>query len=142
METCDTSLVPPWQWAVLTILQEARNQTYDGMIAVAEVIRNRMDSKFYSDGSVVGTVLRDRQFSGWNNSDPNRIICGKYSLDDPRVVQAIRAWKTAINNKTDLTSGALFYHARTMSPFPDWSKDASIMRTTMIGDHIFYRKVS
>ena len=142
MDNCQVELIEPWKWAVLTILQEARNQTLDGMIGVAEVIRNRTEKGFYSDGTIIGTVLKDRQFSGWNASDPNRIICGKYSLDDPRVSMAIKAWKLAINNRTDLTGGAFFYHTRMMSPFPDWASSPGIIKTTMIGDHIFYKKVS
>jgi spore germination cell wall hydrolase CwlJ-like protein len=140
--TCSIPLVPPSLWAIMTILHEARNQSLNGMIGVAEVIRNRTEQKFFSDGTVISTVLRDRQFSGWNNQDPNRIICGKLEIDDPLVVMATKAWKIAINNNTELTSGALFYHSKHMDPFPDWSKDPSMEVTTTIEDHIFYRKKS
>ena len=142
LDNCDLSLVPPWIWAVQTILHEARNQTLDGMIGVAEVIRDRTNQKFYSDGTIVSTALRDRQFSGWNASDPNRIICGKLQLDHPMVVMAMKAWRMCISNKTELTGGALFYHAKNMPVYPTWSKSPEIVRTTEIGDHIFYKKVS
>jgi spore germination cell wall hydrolase CwlJ-like protein len=108
------------------------------MLGVAEVIRNRTVSKFYSDGSVIDTVLKPYQFSGWNTNDINRVICGKVEMDNPLVSLALKAWKTALNNKTELTSGAVFYHSRFMTPFPDWTNN--VVRTTVIGDHIFYRE--
>ena len=140
--TCNVSLVPDWQWAVMTILQEARSQTLDGMIGVAEVIRDRTKSKFYSNGTVISTVLWPYQFSGWNTKDPNREICGKMELDNPLVIMAIRAWRIANNNFTSLTGGALFYHASSMNPFPDWATSGEVEKTTQIQDHIFYRKVT
>ena len=135
-------LVHPDIWAILTILQESRNQTFDGMLGVAEVIRNRTKSKFYSDGSIISTILMPKQFSGWNTNDPNRIICGKLKTDNEHVILATKAWKIANENNTDLTSGAFFYHAKTMKVYPEWSKSPKIARTTIIGDHIFYKKVS
>jgi spore germination cell wall hydrolase CwlJ-like protein len=125
----------------MTILQEARSQTLDGMIGVAEVIRDRTKSKFYSNGTVISTVLWPYQFSGWNTKDPNREICGKMEMDNPLVIMAIRAWKIANNNFTSLTGGALFYHARTMNPFPDWASSPEMEKTTQIQDHIFYKRV-
>jgi len=139
---CQVSLVPEWQWAVMTILQEARSQTLDGMIGVAEVIRDRTRSKFYSNGTVISTVLWPYQFSGWNTKDPNREICGKMEMDNPLVIMAIKAWKLALNNNTNLTGGALFYHAISMNPFPTWSSSPEMEKTTQIQDHIFYRKVN
>jgi hypothetical protein len=140
LDNCQVELIEPWKWAVMTILQESRNQSLDGMIGVAEVIRNRTNQKFYSNGTVISTVLWPYQFSGWNTKDPNREICGKMELDNPLVGLAIKAWKIANNNSTSLTSGALFYHARTMNPYPDWVKD--MILTTTIQDHLFYREGS
>jgi len=136
---CDTQLTPDWIWAVMTILQEARNQNLDGMIAVAEVIRNRAQAKFFSDGTIIGTVLNPYQFSGWNTKDPNRLICGKLTYDNPMTQQAMKAWRLAIMNNTEMTSGALYYHTKQMSPFPDWAKSGKLAVTATIGDHIFYK---
>ena len=138
-DTCDVELVPPWIWAVMTILQEARNQSFDGMLGVAEVIRDRTKARFYSDGSVISTVLFPFQFSGWNTRDQNRIICGKMELANPKVQDAIRAWRMCNTNNTETVGGALFYHSKHMKNYPSWSKVFPV--TAIIQDHIFYKKV-
>lgn len=137
---CDLSIVPEWMWGLMTVLQEARNQNLDGMIAVAEVIRDRTLQRFYSDGTVSGTVLHPYQFSGWNSKDPNRVICSTITWDDPRVQMAVKAWNIAVKNKTNVAGGALFYHSKHMSPFPDWALSPTMKVTARVGDHIFYRE--
>ena len=52
----------------LTVLGEARNQPYQGKVAVAQVVRNRMDAK---DMTVAQVVLAPWQFSSFNPGDPN-----------------------------------------------------------------------
>jgi len=59
-------LVSDDAWAILTVLQEADASPQEERIAVAEVIRDRAKLKYNSDGSIVGTVLKAGQFSGWN----------------------------------------------------------------------------
>jgi hypothetical protein len=49
----------------LCIWDEAANQPYEGKVAVALVIRNRMAAHYASDGTVSGTVLHQDQFSGF-----------------------------------------------------------------------------
>ena len=94
--------------AVVTIWQEARGESFEGKVAVAEVIRNRQQALVHSDGSVPGTVLKDRQFSGWNSTDPNRVPSAKLD-DDDAIVQACRlAWETA-KTGSNLAKGATFY---------------------------------
>ena len=58
-------LIPEDKLAILTIAQEALAEPFEGKLAVAEVIRNRMKQRYMSDGTVEGTVLRAWQFSGW-----------------------------------------------------------------------------
>lgn len=54
----------------LTIYGESRGEPIEGQIAVACVIRNRINnSKTYND-----ICLAPKQFSCWNEHDPNRII--------------------------------------------------------------------
>lgn len=59
------------------IADEAANQPYEGKVAVARVIRNRMALKYESDGTVEGTVLKHFQFSGFWFS----MVKGKYKED-------------------------------------------------------------
>lgn len=47
----------------LNVYQEAGGESDDGKAAVARIVKNRMAHKFFSDGTVYGTVLAKDQFS-------------------------------------------------------------------------------
>jgi len=47
----------------LCIWTEARGEMYEGKVAVARVIANRMAQRYESDGTIAGTVLAPNQFS-------------------------------------------------------------------------------
>lgn len=49
----------------LCIWTEARGEPYEGVVAVARVIANRIALKYESDGTVVGTILKRDQFSAF-----------------------------------------------------------------------------
>jgi cell wall hydrolase len=133
-------LVNPAVWAVLTIDQEARGESFEGKLAVAEVIRNRTLRKYQSDGTVQGTVLKPYQFSGWNTSDPNRAIAARRAAVTGQMAEAILAWQTAVVESTDVAKGALLYHADHVSPA--WAAHATIRKLTKIGAHTFYTDVT
>ncbi len=135
---CDLSIIPDYIWGIMTLAQEARGESLDGMIGVAEAIRNRANTKFFSDGTIRGTVLKPNQFSGWNTNDPNRVTCASLTWDDPVTIQALKAWNIAINNKTELTDGAVMFHADYVSP--DWSKSPEFIFTCKIGKTLFYKR--
>ena len=59
--------------AALTIYLEAQGESFAGKMAVAAVIRNRMNHKYHSDGTVSGTVLRAKQFEPWIGRSPGEI---------------------------------------------------------------------
>lgn len=70
----------------LCVYEEARGEIDDGKAAVARIIKNRMKQKFFSDGTIQGTVLRKDQFS-WAWFD---MVNGKYTrvcstLDEAKV---------------------------------------------------------
>src|SRR5512144_1182232 len=52
---CMLPVIEDWQWIVETILQEASSETFKGMVMIAEVIRDRAETKYNSDGTIVGT---------------------------------------------------------------------------------------
>lgn len=131
----DMRLIPDTALAVVTIYQEARNQSHEGRVAVAEVIRNRMKAKYSSDGTVAGTVARKWQFSGWNTEDPNRVPSLKIDDDDPLVKECMRAWLEANNNGTNLAKGAVLYYSSDIPP-PGWSTRAR--KVAEIGKHLFF----
>ena len=58
----------------LTIYLEARGESFAGKMAVAAVIRNRMNHKYHSDGTVKGTVLRAKQFEPWIRRSPEEVL--------------------------------------------------------------------
>ncbi|HTM09558.1 MAG TPA: cell wall hydrolase [Verrucomicrobiae bacterium] len=120
--------------AAITIWQEARGEPYEGKLAVAEVIRNRMRERYASDGTVAGTVLRPKQFSGWNSDDTNRIPSLKIDDNDPIAAECIRAWKEATEKNTCVAKRALLYYAPALA-LPGWAKGC--LEVARIGRHAF-----
>lgn len=127
-------LIPDTALAAITIWQEARGEPYEGKLAVAEVIRNRMRERYASDGTVAGTVLRPRQFSGWNSEDVSRIPSLKIDDGDPIVAECIRAWKEATEKNTHIAKRALLYYAPALA-LPGWAKGS--LEVARIGRHVF-----
>ena len=123
--------------AVITIWQEARGESYDGKVAVAEVIRNRMKEKYSSDGTVAGTVAKPYQFSGWLPKDPSLIPSLKLDDENPIVQECRQAWLEANTNGTNYAKGALLYLNRAAVPIlPNWVKNSD--KVAEIGHHTFY----
>jgi len=128
-------LVSADTWAALTIWQEARGESHEGRVAVAEVIRNRMRLRYSSDGTVEGTVLRAYQFSGWNTKDPNRVACAALDANDTTVADCTRAWDEA--KTSNLTLGAVLYYAPAgVTETPAWAKPGRLL--AVIGRHHFF----
>lgn len=122
--------------AAVTIWQEARGESYEGKLAVAEVIRNRMNKKYTSDGTVPGTVLRPFQFSGWNTGDPNRIPSMRIREEDFTVKDCMRAWEAATFDKTQTVNGAVLYYAPKVVSEPSWAKNC--IKVAEVGNHLFF----
>ena len=128
---------------------EAGNQPLIGMIAVGEVITNRIKSDKYPD--TICEVVHQGPVSQWwlenhNKKVPIRNQCQfSYYCDgkvedtydggnwDDSVFAAVLT--TGQNRMIDITSGATHYHANYVSPY--WSK--VMTRTVTIEDHLFYK---
>jgi spore germination cell wall hydrolase CwlJ-like protein len=132
------TLIEDWKWAVLTIAQEASSEPFEGKVAVAEVIRNRMLTRYSSDGTIYSTVLRANQFSGWNTTDPNRIRVAKMDITHPMMIECIQAYEEAFIKGSRLVGEANLYHAVTMKDYPPWTADLRVTRIKQVGAHIFY----
>jgi N-acetylmuramoyl-L-alanine amidase len=131
------NLISPTALAAITIWAEAQGESYDGKIAVGEVIRNRMKRMYSSDGSVAGTVAQRYQFSFWNDDKQNnQLLVKALQLDDSKVVamQCIDAWRDSAG--TDLTHGAVLYVNLDVAQ-PAWATDDKFI--VKIGHHTFYR---
>ena len=122
--------------AVVTIWQEARGELFEGKVAVAEVIRNRQATTTHSDGTVAGTVLKDRQFSGWNNNDPSRVRSVQLDDDDWVVRECVLAWSKA-KEGSNFAKGATFY-VNLQYAQPPWL--AEMREVARVGNHTFYTK--
>lgn len=124
--------------AVITIYQEAQGESYEGKLAVAEVIRNRMKKQYASDGTVSGTVLRPMQFSGWNAKDPGRIRAVRSDSDDRIVQDCIRAWHEAIAGSDTVNGAVLYYNPSIIPDAPEWAMPDSADQVATVGHHVFF----
>ena len=133
----------------MNMYHEARGQGTAGMIAVSAVVLNRVNDKRFPN-SVCEVVRQGPTRPSWKNptkSYPIRNRC-QFSCycdgksDEPKDYEA---YKKALDLSSlimhndikfvDITDGATHYHADYVKP--DWAKTK--VRTTEIGDHIFYR---
>jgi spore germination cell wall hydrolase CwlJ-like protein len=119
-------------WAIMTIAGEALGEPLIGKIAIGEVIRNRMKRGYASDGTVIGTVLKAKQFSMWD--DNARLLAAKADDDVPKYRECAEAWK--LSETSNVTKGAVLYHTVEVSPY--WRKAASVSHVTTIHRHMFY----
>lgn len=113
---------------VKTIIGECANCSDDGMIAVANVIRNRAKARNQSFEAV---CLAPWQFSAWND----KTWLEAHLKRNKGVLQrAYSAWQASATE--DLTNGADHYFANYI-PKPSWAKSMEHVATH--GVHEFYR---
>lgn len=135
----------------LNVYHEARGESFQGQIAVAEVTVNRANR---TGESICGIVTAYKQFS-WLNADfspvwkwdkGRKVVVGQKL--NPHWVEKNKAtdetsWKSAIQAARlalyglvkDPTRGSTYYHATYVDP--KWKKEK--VRVAKIGQHIFYR---
>ena len=140
----------------LTVLGEARNQPYQGQVAVAQVVRNRMDEKGFS---VADVVLHPWQFSCWNPEDPNKLFLLEVIAKQAGNVQpglwesCLQAAESALGSprEVDPTGGATHYivadlwgSTASKSKNPPWFSERCVKKGVtefliQIGAHVFAR---
>jgi spore germination cell wall hydrolase CwlJ-like protein len=126
-----------------TTWAEARSEGEKGMRAVAHVMVNRVGPRF--GDSLTEVILHPKQFSVWNEGDPNRPLVQNPERYARSGVNR-ETWETAQEvarevldgRSSDPTAGALFYHTRAISPY--WAKNG--VGTQVIGQHVFYSDVA
>jgi spore germination cell wall hydrolase CwlJ-like protein len=110
---------------------EAGNQGKAGMIAISNVVMNRIkDSRFpKSPCEVVHQKNRGVCQFSW--------VCSRRPASDKMLyATALSAATKVYNNEvSDNTNGAKYFHNKSIRP--NWS--GKLKRTVSIGDHIFYR---
>ncbi|MCG7944909.1 MAG: cell wall hydrolase [Candidatus Thiodiazotropha taylori] len=110
---------------------EARDQGEEGMMAIAEVTLNRVESSEFPD-NVCDVVWQHKQFSWTHDGKSDKMKNKKYA--DMTYEMAVD-YMTGL--ETDITKGALYYHADYVKPY--WSKRTEPV--AVLGDHIFYKNI-
>ncbi len=123
------------QWQCLTeaLYFEARGESLEGQIAVAEVILNRVDSPLYP--RTVCGVVKQRGGGGCQFS----YVCrGSTKMRERHAADlAGRIARAMLDGAPRvLTEGATHFHTRGVKP--SWSK--RFAKTAAIGAHLFYRQ--
>ncbi len=120
-----------------TMWGEGRDQGYEGLLAIGNVIKNRSDKGGWWGGSIIEVITKDAQFSAWNIGDPNRKKMLTVTDENPQFAEAVKIAKAIMaGDLADNTGGADHYHTAAILPY--WAtKDMT--KTAIIGDHIFYR---
>ena len=127
-----------------TIYGEARGE-YEGidggisaLIAVGNVVMNRVKVQGRYGKSIQEVCLKPWQFSCWNKEDPNRVLLAEDKIRDPLFAVCYRvATKVALEEWPDLTKGSDHYHASTLPIFPSWTRGRK--PKVRLAKHIFYQ---
>jgi N-acetylmuramoyl-L-alanine amidase len=125
---CDDNL------AALTIYLEARGESFAGKLAVAAVIRNRMNHKYHSDGTVKGTVLRAKQFEPWIGRNPEEL---RFDPTNRKMQESLLAWNLVQDGRNIVDGAVLFYNPQLVKT-PRWAQVNRKVAT--IGGHEFFNK--
>ena len=123
------------QWECLTqaLYFEARGESLEGQIAVAEVILNRVDSPLYP--RTVCAVVKQRGGGGCQFS---YVCSGTTKMREKGAADlAGRIARAMLDGAPRvLTDGATHFHTKGVKP--SWSK--RFAKTASIGAHLFYRQ--
>ena len=123
-----------------TLYGEARGEIKiygdEALIAIANVIDNRMKKQTWYGKTFEKVCLKPKQFSCWNENDPNL-----KAMKDPKRKEIteyqICLWvaNQLLEGKLkDITKGSNHYHHKNITPY--WAKNKQSEMT--IGNHIFY----
>lgn len=106
------------------------------LIAVGNVIMNRFKRKKYGD-TIADVCLKPRQFSCWNQCDPNRILIQDINLDGiPLFKHCLKVALMLVDGEwPDLTQDSDHYHTKSIRPY--WARNGKIK--LRLGNHIFYK---
>jgi N-acetylmuramoyl-L-alanine amidase len=144
----DTSHLSDVQVLACTLYGEARSEPVEGILAVANVIRNRAKSSVTWWGTGFrGVCLAPKQFSCWRpeggqgNYDKLAALVASLktgAVDEARYKECAWIATGVINDWVrDTVKGADHYHAASMTPRPKWVY--GLIMVAKYGQHIFYR---
>lgn len=137
-----------------TLYGEARSEPMEGIIAVACVIRNRVNADLGNDHKpdwwgegYRGVCLKPSQFSCWSPAGGEgnhkklaelvQLLKGG-QVNDPKYRECAWIATGIINNwGRDITGGADHYHVAGMTPRPTWAQAHQPIK--QVAKHVFYR---
>lgn len=128
-----------------TVLGEAEGEPVEGKVAVAWVIRNRVDSPQFPDTSAK-VCLQPMQFSCWNSGSPRLRVMSNpkaYVSEESWTECFLAAMEAMFRLKGDPTGGANHYLNLDVTrrinhgKLPGWYKESAV--TAQIGPHTFLR---
>jgi len=116
---------------VETIAGEAAGESFEGQVAVAEVIRNRADLGGWWGNTPEEVCLKRWQFSFWND----RWLASRWLGRNKGALEvAGRAWEAS--DGSNLTGGATHYYNPRLAS-PSWA--SKLRNRVTIGNHVFGR---
>lgn len=128
---------------IMISCSEAGCESYEGKVAVAATVLNRMEDPAFPD-DVYGVVFQQYQFSSASN--------GKFyngagelryeDIDDYTIEEAKTAVKAALAGEDptrEYTGGALYFYNPDYCSYEENAMRSTISCTCTIGNHIFYR---
>ena len=131
----------------LTLYGEARGEPLEGQLAVASVLLNRK-----ADGrwgrTFVQVCLAKRQFSCWNESDPNAALLARIEADIDHFAPIDAALRRCLWIADGLVAGlvpstvksATHYYAKTLRDTPRWARSGTLVGR--VGNHLFFEHVA
>ena len=124
--------------AARTVWGEARGEGDEGMAAVVWVVRNRSEK---TGLSLRHTCWKPKQFSCWNEDDPNRSKLLAAGYDDPMYLHCLEIVCRVMRrlDDTDPTNGARHYFRDDLVPWPEWA--AGHTPSAHIGRHLFFNTI-
>ena len=133
-------MITPLMCVALAIYFEARGEPDAGQIAVAHVIRNRIEDPRYPDNAC--DVVKQGYY--WNGNPIHNMCQFSFYCDGkPEDPHDERAWRDALyivhlsGLIPDITGGATHYHSTKV--FPEWAYTGQV--TANIHKHVFYTGV-
>lgn len=119
---------------IALVMGEAEGEPILGKIAVAQVVKNRMNDPRWPD-DWKGVMLQKSQFSCFLPAYFRPEIL-KHSWSPAWKECKFAAFGVFNDYVRDVTGGANHYHADWLNPKPKWANPEK--ETLTIGDHIFY----
>ena len=126
-----------------TIWGEGRGESYEGKVAIGNVILNRYKiskatkKSDWWGNTIEQIILHPYQFSCHNHNDPNKAKIAKLTTDDYHYRESLKIARGILSGAIkDNTRGATHYFAYKVVR-PRWA--SSMKKTKRIGNHDFYK---